>query len=151
VQAPRDILVIGYGNPLRGDDGAGPKVVEQLADASHANFDTLVVHQLTPDLAEVISHRRLVIFVDAAVGCQQLRVEALPASLEAGDMGHACGPREILALANALYQARPTAWLVGIPAEAFALGGAFSPMTRQALPLAERAVLNLVDAEVSNR
>lgn len=151
MQPPRDILVIGYGNPLRGDDGAGPKVVEQLADISHGKFDTLVVHQPTPDLAEVVARRELVIFVDAAVGCQQLRVEALPPAQTGGDLGHQCGPREILALAHVLYQASPAAWLVGIPAEAFALGAAFSPITRQALPQAARAVLDLVDAKVLNR
>ena len=30
-QAPREAVVIGYGNPLRCDDGAGPAVVERFA------------------------------------------------------------------------------------------------------------------------
>lgn len=142
---PRDILVVGYGSPLRGDDAVGPYVVEQLAATAHQHFDTLVLHQLTPDVAEVVARRRLVIFVDAAISAEQLRVERLFPAREAGDLGHQCGPREILALAECLYQARPAAWLVGIPAEDFSLGGSFSPKARQALAQAERAVLDLAD------
>lgn len=151
MQVPRDILIIGYGNPLRGDDGAGPWLVDQLAAASAGRFDTLVVHQLTPDLAEVVSHRRHVVFVDAAVDCPQVSLKPVLPAQDAGEWGHQCGPGEILALASVLYQARPNAWLVRIPAVDFSIGAAFSSTTHLALPQAERAILDWVQDKTGSR
>src|SRR5258708_2735673 len=62
------ILLIGYGNPLCGDDGIGPYAVEQLyaGDPSNANAQYCAVRQLTPELAELISKVEAVVFVDAS-------------------------------------------------------------------------------------
>ena len=62
-------LIIGYGNPLRGDDGVGWEVASRLAatipeEAAHI----MTVHQLTPELAESVSEAELVIFIDASDG-----------------------------------------------------------------------------------
>lgn len=50
------VLVLGYGNPLRSDDGLGWRVAVELFRAN-ASVDVLVLpcHQLTPDLAETAS------------------------------------------------------------------------------------------------
>ena len=48
----RGVLVIGYGNVLRSDDGVGWHVTERLAsDARFASVTVLQRHQLTPELA----------------------------------------------------------------------------------------------------
>ena len=54
-------LIIGYGNTLRGDDGAGRRVVEALADTLPPGA-AVSLHQLTPEWAETISHVDHVIF-----------------------------------------------------------------------------------------
>ena len=62
-----DVLVIGYGNPLRGDDGAGWKAAELLAeDPRLAGAVVLARHQLTPELADDVSRASLVVLVDAS-------------------------------------------------------------------------------------
>src|SRR2546421_12899232 len=61
-------LVIGYGNPLRTDDGVGWQVAQQLATDLADDVDVIGTHQLTPELAEPISRAGLVVFVDAGVG-----------------------------------------------------------------------------------
>src|SRR5271166_6728975 len=58
-------LIIGYGNPLRGDDGLGWQVASELAKCVDALISVLAVQQLTPELAEPVSDADLVIFVDA--------------------------------------------------------------------------------------
>ena len=69
VDLPESVLVIGYGNPQRGDDGVAWKVLDSLRaaqprpDAPPLRLKR--VHQLAPDLAEAASRARAVIFVDA--------------------------------------------------------------------------------------
>ena len=50
-------LVIGIGNPLRGDDGVGPLRAEQAGGRS--------VHQLTPELAAELPELEAVLFIEA--------------------------------------------------------------------------------------
>jgi Ni,Fe-hydrogenase maturation factor len=75
------VLVIGYGNTLRRDDGVGVRVAEAVAaDPRFAHVRVLAVHQLTPELALDIGSASLVIFVDADV-------RGLPGSIEVHDLG----------------------------------------------------------------
>ena len=59
-------LVIGYGNMLRCDDGAGPQAADRIA-ATYPHIDCLSLTELTPELAETVSHYDRVLFVDASV------------------------------------------------------------------------------------
>src|SRR5689334_19250278 len=62
-------LVIGYGNPLRGDDGVGWVAAQRLAHrVDQEHVATMAVHSLTPELAAALRHAELVIFIDAAEG-----------------------------------------------------------------------------------
>src|SRR5690242_12833541 len=69
------VLVIGYGNPLRGDDGVGWHAAEALAkslqDEERVPAERVMVlacHQLTLELAEPLSRVERVIFIDACDG-----------------------------------------------------------------------------------
>ena len=66
-QPPRDdVLVIGYGNALRGDDAVGLRAAERLAaDGRLPGARIDACHQLTPELAADIAAARLVVLVDA--------------------------------------------------------------------------------------
>nr|MDQ2730551.1 hydrogenase maturation protease [Armatimonadota bacterium] len=60
-------LVIGYGNPLRRDDGLGPMAAQRLAAlADPLRVQVLTPYQLSPELAEPISQARFVLFIDAS-------------------------------------------------------------------------------------
>jgi hydrogenase maturation protease len=76
-------LIIGYGNPLRGDDGLGWQVAGELAKCVDALISAVAVQQLTPELAEPVSDADLVIFVDASCHgepgswrCESIRPES---------------------------------------------------------------------------
>ena len=60
-------VIIGYGNPLRGDDRAGFSVAEHLhaAGVLPPSVTILATHQLLPEFAELLSQVDRVIFVDA--------------------------------------------------------------------------------------
>ena len=62
-----EALVIGYGNELRGDDAAGPRVAAAVEQWQLPGVRVLILHQLTPELADPIASSGLVIFVDAAL------------------------------------------------------------------------------------
>ncbi|MDE2027555.1 MAG: hydrogenase maturation protease, partial [Candidatus Omnitrophica bacterium] len=63
----KGVLVIGVGNPLRSDDGAGPCVVEQIEAKHWPGIDTWIVQQLQlEDLDRMLAYDQ-VILVDASV------------------------------------------------------------------------------------
>jgi hydrogenase maturation protease len=63
------VLIIGYGNPLRGDDGFGYQAAERLEDLIHdPDVEIHAVHQLTPELMDPLSKAGQAIFIDASTG-----------------------------------------------------------------------------------
>lgn len=108
-------LVIGIGNPTRGDDGAGQQVVKALARLLPWGSYQLV-QQLTPELAEDIAAAREVIFVDASVEARSLNIVTVtPGEMPAGS--HSVTPGGLLALAQQVYGTLPDrALAVAIPA-----------------------------------
>ena len=72
-------LIIGYGNALRGDDGAGYIVAELLRDRVHdPEIEIVSQHQLTPELMEPISRAAHVIFIDSSVSGRAGKVNRIP-------------------------------------------------------------------------
>ncbi len=110
-------LVIGIGNTIRGDDGVGIRVAEHLAER-YAGFDVLCIHQLSPEHAETVSRYDRLVFVDASVATDTVRVTSLHAGAEFRlPRTHDVSPAGILALADALYQKTPSdVILVEVPA-----------------------------------
>lgn len=132
------LLVIGYGNTLRGDDGVGPRVAEAIARMQLPSVRTLVCQQLSPEHAEPISRADTVVFVDAAVDAPH-EVQLRP--LQPGDstqlMAHAADPRTMLALARDVFGHAPQAWWLTIPATEL---GFCEHLSTTALQGLERAV-----------
>lgn len=117
------VLVIGYGNTLRGDDGVGPRLAEAVAGLKLEGVATLTCDLLTPELADNISRAEQVVFVDATVA---ETVEAQLRPLAPADssqlMAHAADPRTMLALARDVFGHAPQAWLLTIPVAQMAIG-----------------------------
>ena len=61
------ILIIAYGNPLRGDDSVGWHAAERLYQKHfEPSVHIITCHQLTPELVEDLFGAELVIFIDAS-------------------------------------------------------------------------------------
>lgn len=131
-------LVVGYGNVLRGDDAAGPRVTEALAERCLPDVHAIAVQQLTPELADLVVEAEAVIFVDAypAESEDEVKVVALEGDGEAEPFAHSADPRNVLALAKALYGASPRAYLVMIPGVSFAVGERLSSNTQAGIAVA---------------
>ena len=141
-------LVIGYGDRLRSDDGAGPRVAERLAATDRVAVR--IRAQLVPELADDMRGRDVVVFVDATATLEPgaVAVRRLAAVVEPGApaLTHHTSPEGLLLLAERLYDARPCAFLVAIGAASFALGEDLSPSVAAALPEAAALVRRLVAA-----
>ncbi len=143
MSGPKPVLVIGYGNPGRGDDGAGPELVarlEALRDAGELPdvFDTAVDYQLQIELASDMHDRRLVIFVDAAAN-QQAAVETRPlrANRDRSYSSHELSPEALLDVQRRAFGSSPSRCeLIAISGSRFDLGATLSEATRRGIDLA---------------
>jgi hydrogenase maturation protease len=123
------LLILGYGNPLRGDDAMGLVAAERLGG--------IAVHQLMPELADRIAEAHSVIFLDAdaTVAPGEISVKAVePAD---GTLDHHATPGGLLRLVRTVYGAAPKSWLIGMGGEDFDLREGLSPAAERAV---ERAV-----------
>jgi hydrogenase maturation protease len=122
------VLVIGYGNTLRGDDGVGPRVAEAVGRLGLPGVRVLVCPLLTPELADPISRVEKVIFVDAAVDApKEVQWRELKPGESSQIMAHAADPRTMLALARDVFDRVPQAWWLTIPAVDLGFSEDFSP------------------------
>jgi hydrogenase maturation protease len=111
------LLVIGYGNTLRSDDGVGPRVAEAVGALHLPGVHTLICQQLSPEHADPISQADAVIFVDAAVDApKEVQLRQLEPNESSQLMAHAADPRTMLALARDVFGHAPKAWWLTIPA-----------------------------------
>lgn len=125
------VLVVGYGNPLRRDDGAGPAVAGRFA--GRPGVRVVVAQQLVPELADELGKCERVVFVDAAAGADRVEVRPLaPANVEPA-LGHSGDPAWLLGLTAAVYGKRPAAWLVTIPARDLGFGEGLTVATAAAV------------------
>ena len=111
-----DILLIGFGNPGRLDDGLGPALAEAIEKLDLPGVTVEADYQLTvEDAAEVAGHK-LVLLADADVGGPEpfwvKRIE--PGSDAMSFTTHSVEPRAVLALAKDLFGAEPECYLMGI-------------------------------------
>ena len=150
-------LIIGYGNTIRGDDGAGYQIAEAVAEwnLNHVRCrrrcycTSLAVHQLTPDLAEAIAQAKTVIFVDAVATLSEVKIEQLRPNYAASFTGHYTDPRSMLAITYALYEAIPIAYRILIPAVDFSFSETLSPVTQKSVDLALVKIKQLVSQQNS--
>ena len=142
-----DLLVIGYGNTLRRDDGVGPAVAETIAALALPGVEALACPLLAPELAATLAQARRVVFVDAAIDSpREVQLRPLAPADSSQIMAHAADPRTMLALARDVFGHTPQAWWLTIPAEDLAIGEGFSPAVDQGLVTAVAEIRRLVSA-----
>lgn len=142
------VLVVGYGNSLRTDDGLGWHAAARLADDPRLHgVAVLQRHQLTPELALDLSAAALVVLVDARHGpaAGTFIVERVePAGGTGTAWSHHLSPPSLVALAHELYGRAPDVFLVSCGVESLEMGDRLSPVVEAALPRVVDAVAELV-------
>jgi hydrogenase maturation protease len=141
-------LVIGVGNPGRGDDALGLEVTRRVRDRRLAGVRVVECAGRADELMEVWRGAEHVVLVDAASGEEPGRVRRfdaragpLPASLRHAST-HSWGVAEAIELARALGELPARVVVYGVFGRAFAAGhGRLSREAEGALPQACDAVL----------
>ncbi len=147
---PTRCLILACGNPLRGDDGAGPWLAQWAEDRFRAEPTVRVLfrQQWTPDLAEDIAAAGAVLFLDSSAASPPgsvLLSPIQPAAAYPALATHHFGAAELLALARELYASQPgAAHLLTIGAASFELQEGFSEPVQAALPQACRLLEDTV-------
>ena len=119
VTKPEKILVIGFGNPGRLDDGLGPVFAEQLLDELEThNIDGVTVdsnYQLNVEDAMEIAAHDVVVFVDAALaGSEPFFFSRLIPQAAFGFSTHTIEPEAVLQLAHTSFKSETLGFALGI-------------------------------------
>jgi hydrogenase maturation protease len=113
------LLLIGYGNPGRWDDGLGPALAGRIEALDLPGVTVEIDYQLTVDHAALIAAHDLVVFADAAIGLdlpfRLTPVVGLPQAMGS----HQVSPEAALHLAGLLFGRAVPGWTLAIAGQAF--------------------------------
>lgn len=154
----KKLLVIGYGNVDRQDDGVAWHVLVNLAhklghyapDDPEESFETgsdpelIYVLQLTPDMADILMNYERICFIDAHTGNipDDLQISNVTAEFQNSPFTHHMTPQTLLAFVKALYGTEPLAVLVSIRGFEFGFSRELSSRTQA---IANQAVETIFD------
>ena len=131
------ILVIGYGNPLRRDDGVGWATVAQIQDLILEDVICVTAHLLLPEHSDMVAGADMVILVDASIEGSAGDVHitpVLPAD-ESPVMTHHLSPQSLLAMTKWLYDKLPFTILITITGADFGMGEGLSDRVAEKMNL----------------
>ena len=159
MSAARRRVVVGIGNPDRGDDGAGRAVAERLRGLLP---DTVAVVEHDGEataLLAAIDGAATAILIDASVSGRPagtvLRFDAAAAPLPHADFAtastHGFGLGEAVELARVLGQLPPECVVYAIEGGAFAEGAPLSPPVAAAVNAVAGAIVAELAAEAAGR
>jgi hydrogenase maturation protease len=137
--ADRTVLIIGYGNPGRLDDGLGPALAEAIEHLGLPGVSADADYQLNVEHAALAAEHDVVLLADADVaGPEPFWVKRLaPGPMHVGFSSHSVEPKALLGLTSELFDARPEAYVMGIRGYEFnRFGETLSPKATENLAAA---------------
>ena len=109
------MLILGYGNPGRQDDGLGPAAIAEMEKISGPDVSLQENYQLVIEDAADIAEHDVVWFVDATrSGAEPYDIRELTAMHEIAFTSHLLKPETLLAITERYYDKSPEAYLLGI-------------------------------------
>jgi len=137
-EGARKVLVIGYGNPGRLDDGLGPALAAELEQRGLPGVTVELDYQLSVEDARTVAEHDVVVFADASLsGPEPFSFRRIGPKPGSHFSSHIVEPEGVLALAQEVFRAAPEAYVLGIRGYAFDEFGE---------SLSERAEANLAAA-----
>ncbi len=144
------VLILGYGNPDRQDDGVGYQALLQVAERLGRNnlddpYEALIPQGLNPDLwfdlqlkpemAEDLSRYDQIFFIDAHTGSvpEEIGWRELQGEFQTSPLTHHLTPESCLSLTETLYGKKPDAVLISIRGYEFGFTDELSQPTRALL------------------
>jgi len=109
------ILISGYGNPGRQDDGLGPILIEKLEADNLAGIELDSNYQLNIEDAYDMAKAKMVFFVDASIDCKEpFEFNKLDAESTITFTTHSMAPGSVLALCQEVFNKDIEAYVLAI-------------------------------------
>ncbi len=143
------VLVLGYGNPGRLDDGLGPALAEQLAALGLPGVATETAYQLQIEDADLIAGYDAVVFADAHRTTREpFELGPLEPVSGARFSTHSVAPAAVLAMAHEVFASSVEGFLLGIRGHEFdAFGERLTAAAERDLGAALAQLRTLLSAE----
>ena len=161
-------LLIGYGNVYCHDDGVAFYMINSLRsrwglrellpdedglDELGKEIDSVVLHQLIPEIIPMVSRYRMVVFIDAHTGTISEEVRSIQVVEERRfhAVTHHMSPGMVLAMAREKNGKAPSAILVSVRGENFDFGLGLTDRCRQNAETAVERLLDLFSGSVETK
>jgi hydrogenase maturation protease len=148
----KKLLILGYGNPDREDDGVAWHILSTLTsrmglaspDSYEDEFpespqiDLSFALQLTPEMAENIHAYEYVCFVDAHTGNipEPVRLIEVESEFQASPFTHHLTPQSLLSMCETIYGNKPEAALLSVLGHRFLFSRQLSEEAARLVPQA---------------
>lgn len=153
---PKRVLILGYGNPGREDDGLGPAAADEMRRMNWPNVTVRDSYQLVIEDCVDVVEADVVWFIDSAkTGREPYEFSRISYSEEITFTTHLVKPEAVLALAKGYYGKAPEAYLLGIRGYRFEFAQGFSERAQrnlqQALMLLKQKIRHDEDTKNEHR
>jgi hydrogenase maturation protease len=159
----RKSLLIGYGNAYCHDDGVALYIINELRrrsgnrelepdedglDELGHDIDSIMLHQLVPEIAPVAARYGEVIFVDAHSGTipEEVRVVRIREEHQFHAVTHHMSPGMLMSMIHETTGILPSAFLVSVRGEDFDFGFGISDSCRAAANKAIQKIVGLLSS-----
>jgi hydrogenase maturation protease len=160
----KKLLLIGYGNPDREDDGVAWHILRELTGKLGLNApqsyedefpeseftDFAFYLQLTPEMAEDISNYEFVCFIDAHTGNipEPVRLIDVESEFQRSPFTHHLTPQSLLSMCETIYGKKPDAALLSVLGHRFLFSRELSEETLQLVPQAVNLIWDWIKAKL---
>lgn len=111
----KKILLLGYGNPARADDGLGPALAGIIESKNLPDVTVESDYQLTVEDSAQIAEHDIVIFADASVNCPEpFSFKQIEAKESESFTSHSVEPAQIMALAENLFGSKAKGFILAV-------------------------------------
>ncbi|HEY59140.1 MAG TPA: hypothetical protein G4N92_00400 [Anaerolineae bacterium] len=155
-------LILGYGNPDRGDDGVALFILNHLiAQKRHTPINLLETGfsilnesidlwynlQLVPEISEILAKYQRAVFIDAHTGKIQedLKISEIKPYYQNSPLTHHSTPASCLSLAQGLFGSAPKSILVSVRGYQFNFTNNLSNKTKGLAIKASEYILNWIN------
>jgi hydrogenase maturation protease len=148
----KKLLLIGYGNPDREDDGVAWHILRALTiklglvpPSSYedelpalAQIEFAFYLQLTPEMAEEVAEYEHVCFIDAHTGNipEPVRLIAVESEFQNSPFTHHLTPQSLISMCETIYGKKPDAALLSVLGHRFLFSRELSNETSELVPQA---------------
>jgi hydrogenase maturation protease len=135
------MLILGIGNPLRGDDGIGAHVCVQLEELNIPGISVQTTHQLHTEWIFTFQQYDAVLLVDASLSDHEVVIRPIStAAVSSSNLSHHMAASQIAALTSLIVGSSTLFFECAVPGDAFGLSDQLSEKGRMHADLAVASI-----------